>query len=1307
MATPAYSEAQRIGNLGKRYFVGNHPDSWQEESEPKQGGDFGFDLSMWIERLGSIKGRFSVQLKSTVGLEIRNVGEEHFASVPLTREVCNLYIQDGQPVMLVLIALENGTSAGSARMFYTWIDSEIQKRLGARAEFDDSDPAEMTFRIPIENELTRAVDISDYLKNYWSHTRLANSLRTEAGTAALKAVSSLSPKAVLGLSQITSSSLDKWLVNDALDGEHLWATPKSGSLISKIKQISDFISHGNGIDADKVIDELDPTAIDDPEVLAELYFQEGRREGLRGHTQAAYEKFRSAALLQQGSARYFGAELETAVLANIGKEPVIPSDLYARIEVFSGDPDVKFQMVRIKAMEGDFLEAERIITELEGSNQRKARVLCAAIRKDWDGALVAADDGLAEETDSRQRRFLNVLRMRALLNIVTGEDDEVPIGGRTDLDIMDARRLHDSTLDALKDAKLAGWPTNSEMLLDCASVSCVVLGPNEEILDLVADYASRRQEDPYAQESLARIATLSGEHDIAADALKRIASIDPLNEARLVLLLGESGKYQECVDLALGKLINFPHQDLVDFAMVVASLSASRLGSIQEESKLRNYVAYGSFASKSLLQFLGGNLKHPEDRSAHLDRLWSDAMEGERDIILQDNLFLYLRPDRNEDVDRLIELGEWVQHRRGLTALESGKYAAALLNKERHEDALLFTARAIEFYPYDENIGLVRAVALDRLGQSAAAEAVLRQFKGSSRKDLLQAHSNLLLRVGEVDTALALVKSALANAKNRKDRFHFQRTLSILYGKIDPDQYVESVWRLGEIADKAAEEEEGVFLAHFASANISSISQPDPTRILEFQARVKDFSTRFPTSSLFRVGSLPDNDASEDFISELHKMLGIDEKALREHQRLRNIGERSGSLIPLALRPRGAAPYASNVIDLLSVSIAGTYEGESSKIIVADSVLAPSEFKAAPIVDLPTIAALVELDIFDRLFSVWTAIAIPKISLQILSELSFERLATRSNGLIEKMTEAIRKHRSEIVQPGAQYEDGPLSQRSEHNTISTIVAAGEFDFLTLDISIAVIVEDETGTFGRCHSFWDFMRAAAAKGVITSTEARLIRLRLASWNTVGVPLEPQDVAIAARGAVIGDASINDGNAAARVARRYIAQALGGESVQRAAEVVVEIVTSGETDVEEATKWFTMICYREFVLAGSARFTQSADKLTAHLFALVAVHLHGTSHGFALTQTVWRVINAVRVEFGGREDMTSLLRFLGELAANLFDTFVKGGDAEGMEKEASYREILFSGVTPGTHDRDVVEGAYFKRTAEIRRRADEGR
>lgn len=1298
MVTPAYSSAQQIGNLGRRFFIGNHPDTWQQESEPQQGGDFGFDMSMWLTQLGRIAGRFSVQLKATTTPDVKGT-EEKFISVLLARETCNLYLQDGQPVMLVLVALENGNSMQSAIMYYTWIDTEIQKRLGDRTEFCETDPAEISFRIPIKNELTRDVDVSDYLKQYWTYTRLTSSLRNESGMAALGTVSGLSPKAVSGLGHVSAKSLDRWLVNDALDGDSPWATPKSGSDAAKIKQIADYITHGNRSAADRLIAEIDLPRDVGVDVRSELLFQQGRRALLQSNFLTAYERFREAAGLLPDSSRYFVAELETAVLAHLGQEPIVPQDLMDRIAKFEQDPEVRFQLVRIRALEGNYEEAERVLSMLEGANLQKATALYAVIRSDWPGLLKATDGGLIGELDPSQERFLSVLRLRALLHFVTGGMDEVSIGGRPDLDFQDAKRLRDGTLEALRAARSAGWPANSEMLLDCASAICVIFGSDEELLDLVSDFSMHRPDDHPVQTVLARIATFENDHKTAIAALKKIPALDPLDSARLVILLGEADEYQDAVSIAMERLLSQPHEELRDLAVVTATMAAYRLGSIQEEAALRKYVLEGSQTGKSLLEFFENNRKNPEDRPAHIDKLWSEAINGEGNEILQDNLFLYLRPDREGDVDRIVILSERTKVRRGLTATESAKYAAALLYREKYDDAILFTERALSLFPKNENIGLVRAIALDHQGQSAAAELLLRQFAGSSRRDLLQTHSTILLRVGEIETAITIVKKALANATSHNDKFHFQRSLAALYGKIDPEQYLETVWRLGELADQAVELEEGTFLANFALASVGTAAHIEESRITEFRNRIQRFSERFPESGYFRVGTLPEEGSAADFFVRLNEMLGIDERTARNRQRIRNIGERSGSYIPFALRPQGVAPYTTNVMDLLRVSILGIHEGESSKIIVGDDSASFSEFQAPPILDLVTIASLVELDLFDKLFSLWTAIAVPKISLQILSELSLEHLSAASNPLVEKTAEAIRRHRSEIVQPGSQQESRKSYPNAEHSVIADELRAGRFEFLSIDIAAAFFVENEVGLPGRCHSLWDFLELAEKKGDVDAETSRLVRLRVASWNTTGAPINAGDIAAAASGAVLDDTPERDDATVVRVVRRYLTKMVGGEAVRRAAEAIATIATSEAVCREAAIGWFARVCFREFVLMGSAKFTDSADHLASYLLALVAGDIRGHSNGMELMQPVWRVLDNVRVEFGGSQEKEEFLRSLGVLAAKMFNKIVKENGIPAIGEEAGYIELLFSGITPGTHDRDVIEGAYFRQTSEL--------
>lgn len=171
MRTPSFSSSQRIGQFGLRVFQGNHPDSWIAEGTPEQGGDFGFDGTMWLESLGKIQGRFSIQLKAGANVKWAG-GDAPFLSVGLRVETCNLYVQDGHPVLLVFIALADEARSDDASMYYIWIEEELRARLGAQLAFDESFPDEMSFRIPASNRLTRQLDITSHVQRHWDHNRL-------------------------------------------------------------------------------------------------------------------------------------------------------------------------------------------------------------------------------------------------------------------------------------------------------------------------------------------------------------------------------------------------------------------------------------------------------------------------------------------------------------------------------------------------------------------------------------------------------------------------------------------------------------------------------------------------------------------------------------------------------------------------------------------------------------------------------------------------------------------------------------------------------------------------------------------------------------------------------------------------------------------------------------------------------------------------------------------------------------------------------------------------------------------------------
>lgn len=1300
MRTPKYSVSQKIGNLGERVFVGGHPDTWTLEGTPKQGGDFGFDQSMWFEDLGHIAGRFSVQLKAGASPKF-TTWDEPTVPVDLSPEVCNLYLQDGNPVLLVFVALESENSSENASMYYSWIEEDLPARLEGREIFDGSDPDKMRFHIPLSQKLTKQTNVQEHLEEYWNHTRMANRLRGPHGTAALSVVSSLSPRGISALTATSPKILERRLINESMIEGHLWSTPKTGTTVAKIKQTADFITQGNTKEADRILGELQVIGDLDSDEQAAISFQQGRRHLLDGDVRVALKNFANASSIRPDSANFFAAELEATVVVHIGTEAGVPLEIIKRSDKFSNDPEVQFQLVRIHALEGEFTEAETLLEKLAGSNKRKATTLYFAIRCQWKDVIASAKEGEIEGLSARDQLFLDTLRVRAFLNIVLGEEDEISVGGRPGLAVSDAIGLRDASLEALRSAQDAGWPSNSEILLDCAAATTAIFGPNSELLSLIADYAKKRPKLSTAQSVLATIATFMDEPDTAVSALRRLDTLDSPDAARLVLLLSESGRHGEAVSLALKQLISQKHSMLIDMAVGMAAVSAYRLGSTSEEAALRDYVSEGDPAARSLLRFISESIKHPEKRKEHIDQLWNDSVSGTGNETLQNNLFLYLRPNREEDVDRIIELALTTQRRRNLTQMESAKFSAALLRRESFEEVVVFTERAQEMFPEDENIGLTRAVALDKLGQSSAAEFSLRRFETSSRQDLLNARSQLLLRIGEVEAAVSLVQQALSAAKNHADKFSNQRILATLYSRIDPSRHLDAVWRLGEIANQDAESEEGTFLVHFVLATSGANCDASQDQIDEFHERVQRFSDLFPKSKIFRVGSISESAPAEELFAHLREISGITEEQARVEMRARQFGERSGSHVPFSFRPRKFTPFASNIVDLLRITINAWHKGEASRVIVGDAEHPIEGFSAPPIIDLATLFALVDLGLFEKLFGIWTAVAIPQVSLGTLAELQFEPLNMGNVELVDEVVDALRRHHSSIVQPNVPAGASNDFPFGELETIKSEISSGRFEYLTFDLASAAALNLLEGTPATAHTIWDLLHLAEIKGLISSAESTLVRLRVASWNSRGVPLQAKDIAAASLGAVSQEPYAADDSPVARATQQFITSGNLVNAMDSASHTLIELAKNDDAASPEAANWFIRLFYRESVLAHSTGFKGDADELTARLAVFGVRDAHDEPNALRIMQRVWRALEQARTSFGGHWDRERFHRVLGTHAANLFDSVIKkiGFDAIGIE--AKLRELLFSLATSGTHDREVLETAFYERTLALQK------
>lgn len=1296
MRTPTFSTSQRIGNLGLRVFQGGHPDLWIQEATPEQGGDFGFDGTMWLEGLGKIQGRFSVQLKAGANVEWAGDGEP-FVSVPLRPEACNLYLQDGHPVLLVFVELGSETSTENASMYYLWIEDVLRERLGERDVFDDSDPDHMSFRVPAANRLIRQLDISGHLHRHWEHNRLTNRLRSPEGTRALRTVSGLSPRGLSALTGTSSRQLDSWLSNGVLSGDSFWPTPKTGTVAAALKRLSDALTQGNLPESDQLITNLRTDVGSDKELVAELDYQRGRRAYFNDDTAEAARLLIRAADAVPDQPRYCAAALEAAVAVSRGGLSDIPERLRQRAMALNGDGEIGFQLTRLAALEGDQDGAKVLAAQLAEPNRTKAELLLMVIAGDWEGVLARSKRALDPRVDPRTRLFIKMFRARAFLHFITAADGVISIGGTPALLPQTAAELRDTTLDALRDAQSLGWPSNAHLLLDCACAIALTVGPDRELMDVIGDFARKRPNLRDVQDAAARIATVADVPEDAITALERIEDPNPEDIARLILLLSETGRHAKAVELGVDKLTRLPHELLTDMAAVAAALSAYRSQSTTEEQRLRDYVASGSSTAQNLLRYISESLRRPGERQRHLDQLWRDAITGEGDPNLQDNLFQYLRPGREEDVDRLIELAQRTLERRNLLAPEAASYATALLRRDRFDDVVAFTERSSAFYPKDETIGMLRAVALDKLGQTAAALGVLREFEWSDRTDLVDARTQLLLRSGDVDAGIRLVKRALAAAVDHEARFHYQRLLATLYSRTDRNEYLHAILRLAELARPDVEEEEGVYLLHLLMARWDASVSVTEQEAEAFQRRVAAFTARFPESKILRVGHVPEGAPPAQLIAHLQALTGLSDEEIRLHERQRRFGENSGSHIPFGFRPCTFAPYATNVVDLLRICIERWHNGESSRLLVSDGGGLGPMPDAPPILDLVTVLALVELDLFGALFSCWSAIAIPKESVAYLTELMFAPLQVMNTALVDRTVEAIRRWNASILQPTAGGTSRAGYPVDETDTLRNEVSSGRYAYLSIDAAAAVLLGMKDAAARRSMTVWSFIERAENTGALTSTEARVVRLRIASWNSKGVPLSAEDICAAALGEV-SEGRRDDLSPAARATRALITDVPTAKALGHSAEVIVKLMRD-ESHGRSAAAWFLRLLYIEALVARTIDFPGAADDLTAQLAVLCVKEVYDSDGADVIVRTLWSILDEVRTAWGGTPDHDAFFRHVGETAAALFHRVAKKHGIAAMEAEESFRMLLFSLTAPGTQDRQVLEDAYFVRTIEL--------
>lgn len=399
---PQESEAQRIGHMAGRCLSAGQPDSWR--LKPLDGtDDFGLDYQVQTVEDGQVRDIFRVQLKGTTTPD--KSADESFFSIQLKASTVRYYEGITEPILLVLCDLSGGSHASQGRLYFCWIEDELQ-RLNA-AEM----PAHqqyMTFRVPAENQLLPETDLSEHLSHARAVSKSARAIDaivqaarpdlTENGRADFlsRITGGLKARGFSLVQAIAEPASTPWL--EAPEGSFAWY----------LKEAAYQLRSGDTKAAQSQLKAAELLAgLHSPLELAEQSFLKARVHALHGDERSALTCYESAVKLSANQPRYLVAWLESELRCRHQDEITRFDDLISSAEqADQSDSSVKSILSRLLAISGRPGEGLGLALSIPGFEGHAAAAIIHTMLGASHEALQECDAGLMERNVPERSQLL-------------------------------------------------------------------------------------------------------------------------------------------------------------------------------------------------------------------------------------------------------------------------------------------------------------------------------------------------------------------------------------------------------------------------------------------------------------------------------------------------------------------------------------------------------------------------------------------------------------------------------------------------------------------------------------------------------------------------------------------------------------------------------------------------------------------------------------------------------------------------------------------------------------------------------------
>lgn len=1304
---PKESDSQRIGRMASKCFEANAPNSWAPK--PIDGdSDFGYDYQIQIIDGGLAKDVFRMQLKGTESPSLIENGNTYCVTIKVS--TANYYARAIEPVLLVLCDLSvDPSSPKNCPLYYLWIHDELRR---LREGKTPDGQQRITLHIPKANKLDEATDLSVSIEQHRMLSRIGHRLDTIVGgddpTLGPLARAEIATKIIGNLDSKSAGLLDAL----AEDDKTSWVEAKPGSLQWYLRESMNALQSGKSNDCQQALDEA-AKLLDSAKPLekADYWNAMGRLHTFNLNEVNAREAFALACSLSSDAPRHLipWAESELRIRFQVGKK----SDFTDVIErLHTNKPSIIGMRARLTAAEGRFEDALAITESIEGLERHIARVITFSMMGRWDDTLAECEQGLAQlPLRATAKLLFLILRARAKyskaigpINFEEKEETYLPAPGPSGTNVTLLRAAWTDILEALTLLRATGWPANVELLSDMWSSTATMLGLQDEAIPLMAEAARARPSLKVLQAGLESMAAQAGKFDLALEANLRQPD-SPRSLQQRIATLHAVKRHQECVKL-LEEKWDIVADDTIPFGFALlqgihsAEIIIQPALEMRWKKELENRPPLAGHAA--LFKYFETKLKKPLEKDGALETLIEQYKGLGHPTIIAKHLLSELDTADTEQAALYLEIANTVREETMLDLDDLSQLAQALASLEKWDDLLKLSNEGLRQFEGNDRLLAIGAIAMDKLGRTAEAHELLKTLVEKPHADALalNIYIQIASRCGFTEQAITAIEKIYGSEKNPEKQLTCLRNLFALLHQIDPinPRLIEIAWRIGEIANQENEVQEGSFLASMFAATLPDNNSVNKDRGLEFQRRISAFTSKFPNSKILKCVSLPNNASGSDLIKLLEGIVGSTEEQRKNQEKVQRELRLGIAPVPYAWRPRVILDSIPDLPTLWEVSKRSSWGARHLHLVIATNdwnAMEPAKLRnQIPLLDLLSLIVITDLDLFEKIFSIFPKIAIGKATL-----LQIQNLLTPLGGSFyrEKLLSiqaALKSRFSVIEQPEAQQPSEKVFVNAHRDSLEVVEIAKSGKYLLYSDDALFRIYTQQPSICTL----DLLCALDSAGELSPKEIAKKIATLCSWR-VGLSIM-QRYQLAILPDALGAAkTINEGidmlskdeHCNALFSGIWNIEKPFKELLSHAGITIRKLVDDNRNSVS------SVAALAGFWL-GKVKFHKQAPNPPIRIAALLIGQSSLFEHSLTRESAhhLWNIHNELVANIHGRymdeKKLWDSIGMVGEIAADIDREHSLSGDR-------SLRDRLASGLNEGTQEYDLFGSGYTSRLASL--------